>query len=100
MSIKANPQIERKTMMFWNGDGLADVVLGFGICAAGILMLLGFSNAMIAAWIPAMLLKWLKDRISVPRMGYVTFRPSTLSSNNCRFLFALQPFFCVTDSFT
>ncbi len=58
-------------------------------------MLLGFSNAMMAVWIPAMLLKWLKDRISVPRMGYVTFRPrfsTKVVKNTAKIIISLMVF--------
>ena len=69
-------RMERKAMMTWNGDGIADTLMGFSVLAAGILMLFNVSHAMLAAWLPAMFFKWIKDRVSVPRMGLVSFRPS------------------------
>lgn len=69
-------RIERESMTLWNGDGLADIFVGFGFALAGILMLLGVKHAMIAAWIPAAIYPWIKKRFTSNRMGQVTFRPS------------------------
>ncbi len=69
-------RIERESMTLWNGDGLADILIGFGLALAGILMLLGISHAMIAAWIPAAMYPWIKKRLTSSRMGQIKFRPS------------------------
>lgn len=76
-------RLERKAYVSYHRDGLIDLVLG--MAAVGFGMNLATDSVVwnMFAWLPIIFYVPLKNRITVPRLGYVSFG-STASGRNRR----------------
>jgi hypothetical protein len=57
----------------YHQDGLIDILIGLGILGFGLMMLTDSVVFNILAWMPIIFYVPLKNRITVPRFGYVQF---------------------------
>ena len=73
-------QLEKKTYLSYHQDGLLDLIIGLCILGFGFNMSTGSSAFLIFAWLPILLLIPLKNKITVPRLGYVKFGAKRASS--------------------
>jgi len=77
MSEKQQLQkLERKTYLSYHQDGLVDLLIGWMIIAFGANMATDSSTWTLFAWLPILFYVPLKNRITVPRLGYVKFDTS------------------------
>ncbi len=65
--------LARKAYMSYHGDGIIDILIGTGIIGFGLMMLTGNVVFNMLAWLPVLLYVPIKNRITVPRFGYVQF---------------------------
>jgi hypothetical protein len=87
-------EFQRRAIRHWYDDGIGEIVRGLLIGVVGLyLLLLGtvgrawLAGALMAAGIPLLaiggssasrrMVRWLKDRVSLPRTGYVEYRRRT-----------------------
>jgi hypothetical protein len=74
MSQNANlKKLERKAFLSYHQDGLLDIIIGLYITGFGVFIATGNVVFMTIGWLPIMLFIPLKNRITVPRFGYVRF---------------------------
>ncbi len=83
-------RLMRKTRQYWYEDGLAELLIGVFFLAVGLLLLADWTTPASAPWkwiyAPSFMLAaiigllvgrraitWLKERITYPRTGYVTY---------------------------
>lgn len=66
---------ERKTYLSYFNDGIADILAGLPILSFGLGMVFDSSLFFILTGLPIILFGPLKQRITLPRMGYVKFSP-------------------------
>jgi hypothetical protein len=66
-------KLSRKAYLSYHQDGLIDILIGLGILGFGLMMLTGSVIFNMLAWLPILLYVPLKNRITVPRFGYVQF---------------------------
>jgi hypothetical protein len=66
-------QLERKTYLLTHQDGLLDIIIGLCIMGFGLNMFTDSAAFSVLAWMPVILLPGLKNRITVPRLGYAQF---------------------------
>ncbi len=66
-------ELKRKTYLAYHEDGIADLLLGAGTFNFGVGMLRPDSSLWLVTWIFAFLYLPLKNRVTVPRLGYVRF---------------------------
>lgn len=66
-------QLERRTYLRTHQDGLIDIIIGLCVMGFGLSMFSDSSAFSILAWMPIVLLPALKNRITVPRLGYAQF---------------------------
>lgn len=69
-------KIERKAFTSFHQDGLIEIFIGFVFILYGSVLLAGKAGFIGLCWMPALLIVPFKKVITVPRMGYVTFRTS------------------------
>ena len=65
--------LARKAYISYHGDGLIDILIGVGILGFGLMLLTGNVIFNMLAWMPILFYVPLKNRITVPRFGYVQF---------------------------
>jgi len=65
--------LRRKVYLTYHKDGVLDLVAGTVITGFGINMLTGNIVFLMAGWFAMMMYVFLKNRITVPRFGYVRF---------------------------
>jgi hypothetical protein len=80
-------KLSRKAYLSYHRDGLIDILLGLGILGFGLMMLTGSVVFNMMAWMPIIFYVPLKNRITVPRFGYVQF--SSESARRVKLLVAL-----------
>jgi len=61
----------RKAYLSYHQDGLIDILIGLGILGFGLMMLTDSVVFNMLAWMPIIFYVPLKNRITVPRFGYV-----------------------------
>ena len=66
-------QLERRTYLLYHQDGLIDIIIGLCIMGFGLNMFTDSSAFSILAWMPVIFLPGLKNKITVPRLGYAQF---------------------------
>ena len=69
-------KLERKAFISYHQDGLIEILIGFVFILYGSVLLAGKAGFIGLCWMPALLIVPFKKMITVPRMGYVTFRSS------------------------
>jgi hypothetical protein len=69
-------KLQVRTYQFYQQDGLIDIIIGLMIIGFGLNM--AFDNAafLFMGWFPIILYVPMKNRITVPRIGYVKFYAS------------------------
>ncbi len=77
-------ELGRKAYLSYHQDGLIDILIGLGILGFGLMMLTGSVVFNMLVWMPIIFYVPLKNRITVPRFGYVQF--SSERSKNLRLL--------------
>jgi hypothetical protein len=65
--------LRRKVYLTYHKDGILDLIAGTVISGFGINMLTGNIVFLMAGWFAMMMYVFLKNRITVPRFGYVRF---------------------------
>ena len=73
-------QLERRTYLLYYQDGLVDIIIGLCVIGFAVNMLTDSSALSILAWMPVILLPGLKNRITVPRLGFARFDPKRTGS--------------------
>jgi hypothetical protein len=68
-------QLERMAYLSYQQDGIVDLLVGWATLAFGLNMVMDSSIWTILAWMPIIFYVPLKNRITVPRLGYVKFDP-------------------------
>ena len=66
-------ELSRKAYLSYHQDGLIDILIGLGILGFGLMMLTDSIVFNLLAWMPIIFYVPLKNRITVPRFGYVQF---------------------------
>jgi hypothetical protein len=67
--------IKRKVYLAYHGDGILDLAGGSVMLGFGADMLTGNIAFLMASWLMIMMYFALKQRITIPRFGYVRFEP-------------------------
>lgn len=80
-------KLSRKAYLSYHQDGLIDLLIGLGILGFGLMMLTGNFVFNMLAWMPILFYVPMKNRITVPRFGYVQF--STERERKAKLLLAL-----------
>ncbi len=68
-------KLSRKAYLSYHQDGIIDILLGTAILGFGLMILTGNVVYNMLAWLPVLFYVPLKNRITVPRFGYVQFTP-------------------------
>ena len=68
-------KLSRKAYLSYHQDGLIDILIGLGVLGFGLMMLFDNQVFNMMAWLPIIFYMPLKNRITVPRFGYVQFAP-------------------------
>ena len=66
-------KLSRRAYVSYHQDGLIDILIGLGTLGFGLMMLTGNVVFNMMAWMPIIFYVPLKNRITVPRFGYVQF---------------------------
>jgi hypothetical protein len=69
-------KLQQRTYASYHQDGLIDMIIGWAIIGFGINMALDSSAFLFLGWLPIVFYVPLKNRITVPRIGYVKFSSS------------------------
>lgn len=69
-------KLQQRTYASYHQDGLIDIIIGWAIFGFGLNMALDNSAFLFMSWLPIILYVPLKNRITVPRIGYVKFSSS------------------------
>jgi hypothetical protein len=75
-------QLERKAYTAYHQDGLIDILFGMAMIGFGLEMLSDWRDYSFFVWMPLLLYLPLKNRITVPRFGYVKFPANRSASMN------------------
>ena len=80
-------KLSRRAYLSYHQDGLIDILIGLGFLGFGLMMF--FDNVVfnMLAWMPIIFYVPFKNRITVPRFGYVQF--SSERTKNLRLLLIL-----------
>ncbi len=65
--------LKKRAFLNYHQDGLLDIVLGLMILGFGMMMATDSSAFMFLSWMPILFYAPFKQRITVPRLGYVRF---------------------------
>ncbi len=68
-------KLSRRAYLSYHQDGLIDILIGLGILGFGLMMLTGNVVFNMLAWMPVLFYVPLKNRITIPRFGFVQFTP-------------------------
>ena len=68
-------KLSRKAYLSYHQDGLIDILVGTVILGFGLMILTGNVIFNLLAWLSVIFYVPLKNRITVPRFGYVQFTP-------------------------
>jgi hypothetical protein len=66
-------KLSQKVYLSYHQDGLIDILLGIGVLGFGLMILTGSFVFNMLSWMPILFYVPLKNRITVPRFGYVQF---------------------------
>jgi len=69
-------QLERIAYLSYQQDGIIDLLVGWATLAFGLNIALDSSIWTFLGWMPILFYVPLKNRITVPRLGYVKFDPN------------------------
>ena len=68
--------LQRKTYQAYQQDGLIDIIIGWMVIGFGLNMIFDNAAFLFMGWFPILFYVPLKNRITVPRTGYVKFHAS------------------------
>lgn len=66
-------ELRKKVYLSYHQDGLIDIIIGASILGFGLLIATDNSAFLVLTWIGFILYTPLKNRLTVPRLGYVRF---------------------------
>ena len=66
--------LARKAYLSYHQDGLLDLLIGWGVLAFGLMLATDSSVWALMGWLPIVFYVPLKNRFTVPRLGYVKFK--------------------------
>lgn len=69
-------QLERIAYLSYQQDGIIDLLIGWATLAFGLNIAMDASIWTILGWMPILFYVPLKNKITVPRLGYVKFDPN------------------------
>ena len=69
-------KLQQRTYTSFHQDGLIDMIIGWAIIGFGINMALDSSAFLFLGWLPIVFYVPIKNRVTVPRIGYVKFSSS------------------------
>ena len=69
-------RLQQKTYQSYHQDGLIDIIIGLAIIGFGLNIAFDNSAFLFMGWLPIIFYVPLKNRITVPRIGYVKFYAS------------------------
>ena len=69
-------KLQQRTYASFHQDGLIDMIIGWAIIGFGINMALDSSAFLFLGWLPIVFYVPIKNRVTVPRIGYVKFSSS------------------------
>ena len=69
-------KLQQRTYASNHQDGLLDIIIGLGFIGFGLNMAFDNSAFIFLAWMPIIFYVPFKNRITVPRIGYVKFSTS------------------------
>ena len=70
---QAFDKLRRRAYLEYHKDGILDILIGLCVIGFGLNMLTDSSALLILSWMPIIFYVPLKNRITVPRFGYVRF---------------------------
>jgi len=77
-------KLQQRTYQSYHQDGLIDIIIGLAMIGFGLMLAFDSSVFIFMSWMPIIFYVPFKNRITVPRIGYVKF-----SSSNLRLAMAL-----------
>ncbi|MFC2063578.1 hypothetical protein ACFLXB_00580 [Chloroflexota bacterium] len=87
-TIKGFTPIKRKVLLAYHQDGILDLVTGSVVLGFGLNMLTNNIVFLMIGWLAFLMYVLLKQRITIPRFGYVRFEPKEKNIKMAWFLFA------------
>ena len=66
-------QLEKKAYTAYHQDGVLDIIIGLCLLGFGVRMATDSPAFLIMSWLPILFYLPLKNRITIPRFGYVRF---------------------------
>ena len=69
-------KLQQKTYQSFHQDGLIDLIIGLGLIGFGLNMAVDNAVFLFLGWLPIIFYVPFKNRITVPRIGYVKFSAS------------------------
>ena len=69
-------KLQQRTYESYHQDGLIDIIIGLGFIGFGLLMAFDSSVFVFMSWMPIIFYVPFKNRITIPRIGYVRFSTS------------------------
>ena len=69
-------KLQQRTYQSYHQDGLIDIIIGLAIIGYGLMLALDSSIFIFMGWMPIIFYMPLKNRLTVPRIGYVKFTTS------------------------
>lgn len=69
-------KLQQRTYQSYHQDGLIDMIIGLSFIGFGLNMAFDNSGFIFLAWLPIILYVPFKNRVTVPRIGYVKFTAS------------------------
>ena len=71
-------KLQQRTYQSYHQDGLIDIIIGLAIIGFGLMLAFDSSVFLFMSWMPIIFYVPFKNRITVPRIGYVKFSSSNL----------------------
>ena len=71
-------KLQQRTYESYHQDGLIDIIIGLSIIGFGLMMAFDSSVFTFMGWMPIIFYVPFKNRITVPRIGYVKFSSSRI----------------------
>ena len=69
-------KLQQRTYQSYHQDGLIDIIIGLGFIGFGLMMAFDSSIFAFMSWMPIIFYVPFKNRITIPRIGYVRFSTS------------------------
>lgn len=69
-------KLQQRTYQSYHQDGLIDIIIGLAFIGFGLMIALDSSVFLFMSWLPIIIYVPFKNRVTVPRIGYVKFSTS------------------------